>query len=185
MQLHIYNFLKLQFSRKQIFYLTLFLIIMILTILALNNVFSKSNYIPTWESAERITPTPLLKNILSKKETRSFDISSIKVMQIPSQGTGNLYIFDYGSPQFCGAFGCLYSVYNDSGELLLEFIAHSQLPKSQKLIKVGETINQDFPCLKITQNSNIDGLLSQTKFCYQKGKYVRLNQNLVSGGKND
>ena len=120
------------------------------------------------------------KKVITKKSTRNLDISSIKVMQIPSNGSGNLYIFDYGSPQLCGAGGCLYSVYNSYGKTLLEFIANPKLPKSQKLIKVGENVNQGFPCLNITQITDTDKLLSQTEFCYQNGNYVPLNKNFIT-----
>ncbi|MBV6625120.1 MAG: hypothetical protein KI793_19705 [Rivularia sp. (in: Bacteria)] len=127
-----------------------------------------------------VTPKSLLKKVVTKKSTRYLDISSIKVMRISLNGANNLYIFDYGSPQFCGAGGCLYSVYNYSGKTLLEFIANPKLPKPQKLIKVGENVNQGFPCLNITQITDTHKLLSQTEFCYQNGHYVPLNKNFIT-----
>ena len=153
---------------------------MIFTISALNYNLSENKDIATWKSVEEVTPKSLLKKVLSKKTARYLDIPSIKVMQIPSNGSGDLYIFDYGSPQLCGAGGCLYSVYNSDGKTLLEFIANPKLPKSQKLIKVGENVNQGFPCLNITQITDTDKLLSQTEFCYQNGNYVPLNKNFIT-----
>ena len=158
---------------------------MIFTVSALHTIFSENNHIVTWKSAESVTPQPLLKQVLSQKSTRYLDISSIKVIRIPSQGAGHLYIFDYASSQLCGAAGCLYSVYNKSGKLLLEFIANSELPYREKLIKVSETANQGFPCLTITQSTNTDGLLSQTEFCYQQGKYIALNKSFISQNNNE
>lgn len=158
---------------------------MIFTVSALHKSFFENNNIVKWKSAESVTPQPLLKQVLSQKSTRYLDISSIKVIRIPSQGAGHLYIFDYGSSQLCGAAGCLYSVYNKSGKPLLEFIANSQLPYREKLIKVSETANQGFPCLTITQSTNTDGLLSQTEFCYQQGKYVPLNKSFISQNINE
>ena len=140
----------------------------------------KNHSITTWENADEVIPKPLLKKVVTQKSTRYLDISLIKVMQIPSNGSGDLYIFDYGSPQLCGAGGCLYSVYNSDGKTLLEFIANSKLPKSQKLIKVGENVNQGFPCLNITQITDTDKLLSQTEFCYQNSTYVPLNKNFIT-----
>ncbi|MEM9925391.1 MAG: histidine kinase [Cyanobacteria bacterium P01_D01_bin.50] len=134
---------------------------------------------------EEVTAKYLLKKVITKKATSYLDISSIKVMQISSNGSGNLYIFDYGSPQLCGVAGCLYSVYNSDGKTLLEFIANPKLPKSQKLIKVGENVNQAFPCLNITQITDTDKLLSQIEFCYQNGHYVRLNKSFISENKNE
>ena len=180
MQPHIYQLLKLQLSKHKVIYLTLLVIFVILIIFAFYNNLSTKKRITTWINVEEVTPKSLLKKVITKKSTRYLDISLIKVMQIPSNGSGDLYIFDYGSPQLCGAGGCLYSVYNSDGKTLLEFIANPKLPKSQKLIKVGENVNQGFPCLNITQITDTDKLLSQTEFCYQNGNYVPLNKNFIT-----
>ena len=158
---------------------------MTLTVSTLYQSLFKNHSITTWKNADEVVPKLILKKVVTKQSTRYLDISLIKVMQIPSQSAGNLYIFDYGSPQLCGAAGCLYSVYNDSGKTLLEFIANPQLPKAQELVKVFKTANQGFPCLTITQSINTDKLLSQTKFCYQQGKYIRLNKNFITKTKNE
>ena len=180
MQLHICQFSKLQLSKHKVVYLTLLGIFIISIILAFYHNLSRKKRITTWKNVEEVTPKYLIKKVITKKSTRYLDISSIKVMQIPSNGSGNLYIFDYGSPQLCGAGGCLYSVYNSDGKTLLEFIANPKLPKSQKLIKVGENVNQGFPCLNITQITDTDKLLSKTEFCYQNGHYVPLNKSFIS-----
>ncbi|NJO30648.1 MAG: histidine kinase [Richelia sp. SL_2_1] len=185
MQQNIYIISKFKLNKNQVIALFLFIIVMIFTVSALHTSLSKNNPRLAWESAEIVVPQSLLKQILSQKSTRYLDISSIKVMRISSQDTGNLYIFDYGSPQLCGVGGCLYSVYNPKGKVLLEFIANPYLPPKEKLLQVSEIVNQGFPCLNITQSTDTDKLLSQTEFCYQQGKYIRLNQDFVSGGKNE
>ncbi|MEO0842166.1 MAG: histidine kinase [Cyanobacteria bacterium J06633_8] len=153
---------------------------MTLTVSTLYKSLFQNHPISTWENADEVIPKTLLKKVVTKQSTRYLDISSIKVMQIPSQGAGNLYLFDYGSPQLCGAAGCLYSVYNSDGKTLLEFIANPQLPKAQELVKVSKTANQGFPCLTITQIPDTYKLLSQTEFCYQNGHYIRLNKSFIS-----
>ena len=185
MQSNIYRFSKLPLSKNKIIALFLFIIVMIFTVSALHTSLSKNSPRLTWESAEIVVPQSLLKQVLSQKLTRHLDISSIKVMQISSHDAGNLYIFDYGSPQLCGVSGCLYSVYDIHGKAVLEFIANPYLPVAEKLVQVSETVNQGFPCLNITQSTDTDKLLSQTEFCYQQGKYIRLNQDFVSGGKHE
>ncbi|MEL6164150.1 MAG: histidine kinase, partial [Cyanobacteria bacterium J06628_3] len=174
------NFYKIRLSKSQAIILIICIIIMTLTVSTLYQSLLKNHSITSWKNAYEVVPKPLLKKVVTKKSTRYLDISSIKVMQIPSRGASNLYIFDYGSPQLCGAGGCLYSVYNSDGKTLLEFIANPKLPKSQKLIKVGENVNQGFPCLNITQITDTDKLLSQTEFCYQNGHYIRLNKNFIT-----
>ena len=180
MQSNIYTFYKRRLSKSKIIVLIICIIVMTLTVSTLYKSLFKNHSTTTWKNADKVVTKSLLKKVVTKKSTRYLDISSIKVMQIPSQSAaGNLHIFDYGSPQLCGAGGCLYSVYNSDGKTLLEFIANPQLPKSQKLIKVGENVNQGFPCLNITQITDTDKLLSQTEFCYQNGHYVRLNKSFI------
>ncbi len=176
MQSNLCIFYKIRLSKSQ----AIILIIMALTVSTLYQSLLKNHSITSWKNADEVVPKPLLKKVVTKQSTRYLDISSIKVMRIPPQGAGNLYLFDYGSPQLCGAAGCLYSVYNFDGKTLLEFIANPKLPKSQKLIKVGENVNQGFPCLNITQITDTNKLLSQTEFCYQNGHYVRLNKSFIS-----
>ncbi|NJN13348.1 MAG: histidine kinase [Richelia sp. RM1_1_1] len=183
MQQNIYKIYKFKLSKNQAIALLILINVMIFTVSALHISLSKNNSRLTWERAEGIVPQSVFKQVVSQKSTRPTDISSIKVMRISSQGAGNLYVFDYGSPQLCGATGCLYSVYNDSGKAVLEFIATPYLPVAEKLVQVSETVNQGFPCLNITQSIDTDKLLSQTEFCYQQGKYIRLNQDFIQARK--
>jgi hypothetical protein len=185
MQSHIYRFSKFRLSKNKFIVLIIFVIILIFTISALSYNLSENKDIATWKSVEEVTPQSLLKKVLTQKANRYLDISTIKVMRIPSKGAGNLYIFDYGSPKLCGAAGCLYSVYNSEGKTLLEFIANRNLPVGENLVEVSKTVNQGFPCLTITQRTNTDKLLSQTEFCYQQGKYVALNKSFISKNKSE
>jgi hypothetical protein len=179
MQHNIFRYPKFQLSKNQA--IALILCMVIISLIFSMKIF-KGSHTAIWENAS-ITPQHLLKQVISQNSVRYLKISSMQVMRISSPGAGNLYIFDFRSPQLCGAGGCLYSVYHASGKLLLEFIANSYLPPKEKLIQVDDTVNQGFPCLIITQNLNQDNLLSQTKFCYQDGKYIRLNKYFITGGK--
>ncbi len=180
MQHNIFRYSEFQLSKNKA-------IALILCMAIISIIFSmkslKVSHPATWENAESITPQHLLKQAISQNSVRYLKISSMQVMRISSQGAGNLYIFDFRSPQLCGTGGCLYSVYHESGKLLLEFIGNPHLPPKETLIQVDDTVNQGFPCLIITQNLNQDNLLSQTQFCYQDGKYIRLNKSFITGGK--
>jgi hypothetical protein len=137
-----------------------------------------------WQYAEILAPKPLLKTVLSQKSIRNPDISSIKVLTIPSRSAGNLYIFDYRSSQLCGTNECLYSVYNESGNILLEFIANPYLPPKENLVQATDIDNSRFPCLIITQPTSKANIVSRTRYCHHKGKYIRLNQGLTEVGNN-
>jgi hypothetical protein len=145
---------------------------------------SPNRKITGWQDAENIAPQSLLKTVLSQKAIQNLDVSSIKVLKIPSRAAGNLYIFDYRSPQLCGAGGCLYSVYNESGNMLLEFIANPYLPQKENLIQATDIDNSGFPCLIITQPTSKANIVSRTRYCHHKDKYIRLNQGLIEVGNN-
>jgi hypothetical protein len=193
MQQFFRQYFKLQLSenhaiskmqRGYAFVLILCVALVVVTISILNINSLENSRASTWKSAEDSTPQPLLKKILSQDSIRHINISLIKVMQVPSQGTGNLYIFDFRSPQLCGTGGCFYSVYNESGKPLLKLIANSHLPPKENLIQVSNTVRQGFPCLVITQNTAMENMVSRTQYCYQDREYVRFNQALTAVGTN-
>ncbi|NJR19922.1 MAG: histidine kinase [Calothrix sp. CSU_2_0] len=136
-----------------------------------------------WQYADILVPQALLKTVLSQKSIHNLDASSIKVLKISSRAAGNLYVFDYRSSQLCGAVGYLYSLYNESGNILLEFIANPYLPPKENLIQATDIDNSRFPCLIITQSTEQENIVSRTRYCYHKGKYIRLNRYLTEVGK--
>jgi hypothetical protein len=93
-------------------------------------------------------------------------------------------IFDYRSPRLCVTGGCLYSVYKEPGNILLEFIANPYLPPKENLIQITDIDNSGFPCLIITQPLSKANIVSRTRYCDHKGKYIRLNQTLTEVGNN-
>jgi hypothetical protein len=138
----------------------------------------------TWKEATSNTPSSLLKQVLSVKTMRQIDEKLIHVMQIPSREGKNFYVFDFRSPQLCGSKGCLYQIYDQSGQQHLELIANPNLPPSEKLIQVSNTSSQGFPCLIITQATTTENLVSRSLYCYRDSTYVRLNQDLTNVGAN-
>jgi hypothetical protein len=144
----------------------------------------QNSRVPTWKDAKDNVPQSLVKKALSFDSTGRVDEKSVKVMQIPSQGAGTLYIFDFRSPQLCGINGCVYEVYHETGKLLLQLIANPNLPPKENLIQVANTVHQGFPCLIFTQNTTTENMVSRTLYCYQGERYVRFNQALTTAGVN-
>lgn len=161
------------------------LVISVITITPIShtNFFSNTRAL-AWKEATRNTPSSLLKKVLSIKPMRQIDEKLIHVMQIPSSGGKNFYIFDFRSPQLCGSKGCLYQIYDQSGQQHLELIANPNLPPSEKLIQVSNVSNQGFPCLVITQATTTENLVSRSLYCYRDSNYVRFNQALTNVGAN-
>ncbi|BDA73812.1 hypothetical protein CAL7716_079780 [Calothrix sp. PCC 7716] len=169
----------LKFAKYQVLVLIGIAKIVILILLFKLN-FTFHNPTPTWENALSNTPTSLLKKVLSVDAVRGIEQKSVKVMQISSNGASKLYLFDYHSPKLCGAKGCIYSMYTESGELILQVIANPYLPPLVNLFQVSETVNQKFPCLVITQSTANENMLSRTLYCYQGHEYARFNESLTA-----
>ncbi|NJO65917.1 MAG: histidine kinase [Richelia sp. RM2_1_2] len=126
----------------------------------------------SWQNAVDIVPQPLLTQVLSFLSKTKIDKKSIKVLKIPSTGAGILFIFDFRSSQLCGVGGCLYEVYHESGEGLLQVIAKEQLPPSQQLIKVQNDTNEPFPCINLFQQTTMKYMISENKYCFDTGRYT-------------
>ncbi|BAY67050.1 hypothetical protein NIES22_71940 (plasmid) [Calothrix brevissima NIES-22] len=141
---------------------------------------ANNNRTTTWRNAKEIAPPLLIKKVLSLNPIARIDDKSLKVMQIPSQGAGDLYIFDLRSPQLCGIGGCLYLIYHESGKLLLPLIANPNLPPKEELMRASNTITGKFPCLVVTQPTLNENILSRTKYCYQNQKFIRFNEEFFS-----
>lgn len=140
-----------------------------------NSLSNKSNT-PNWKSAKEIVNAPLLKKVLSSASTNKLDEKAVKVMPITSSDGVHVFVFDFHSPQLCGAGGCLYQVYHESGKLLLQVIANPQLPPKEDLIRVSSRDLQTFPCLIFTQTTDIENMVSRTDYCFDSGRYTRFSE---------
>jgi hypothetical protein len=182
MQLIFRQFFNLKYPKYQATLAITCVVLFVVPALLLKSNFSKKSHAPTWQDASDIAPPSLVKKALSFDSTGRIDDKSIKVMQIPSQGSGHLYIFDFRSPQLCGVGGCVYLVYHESGKLLLQLIANPNLPPKEELFRTSDTVINGFPCLVVTQTTATENMVSHTQYCYQSGRFVRLNEAFSTVG---
>jgi hypothetical protein len=176
------QFLKLKLTKNAVFILIFSAAIIAIFISVTNVNFDKNSRTPSWKNIRDNVPSSLVKKVLSGQSMRQVDLKLIKVMQIPSNGKGKLYIFDFRAAKLCGNLGCFYQVYHESGQLLWQFIANPHLPPKENLIQVSDVVNQDFPCLVVTQSTESENMVSRTLYCYQDGRYTRFNQALTAVG---
>ncbi|AFY57299.1 hypothetical protein Riv7116_4889 [Rivularia sp. PCC 7116] len=137
-----------------------------------------------WQNAVDVVPQPLLAQVKSSLPETKLEKKSIKVLKISLNGAGELFVFDYRSPELCGVAGCLYEVYHSEGERLLQIIADSKLPSSQKLIHVKNYTFMPFPCLIFTQKTNMNSMVSLNKYCFDTGKYNHFHETWTPVEKN-
>jgi hypothetical protein len=157
--------------------LVLLTTIIVLSSLVLNlKSSSNKSRTPTWKSAKDVVNERLLKQVLASASTNKLDEKAVKVMPITSSDSVHVFVFDFHSPQLCGASGCLYQVYHESGKLLLQVIANPHLPPKEDLIKVSSRALQAFPCLIFTQTTDMENMVSRTDYCFDSGRYTRFGE---------
>ncbi|BAY23855.1 hypothetical protein NIES2100_36480 [Calothrix sp. NIES-2100] len=143
---------------------------------------SNKSRTPTWKPAKEIVNAPLFKKVLANASTNKLDDQAVKVMPITSSNGVHVFVFDFRSPQLCGASGCLYQVYHESGKLLLQVIANPHLPPKEDLIKVSSRDLQAFPCLIFTQTTDMENMVSRTDYCFDSGRYTRFGETWTDVG---
>ena len=184
MQSIVNRFLNIKSPKRQAILLTIACIVLfIITALLVKKTLS-TNSVGTWTAAQDITPVSLIQRALRQNSIGGVEAKSIKVLQVPSHGAGKLYIFDFQSSQLCGAGGCIYPVYQESGKLFLSVIANPNLPKGEMLIRADDTVQNGFSCLVITQSTHTEGMVSRFQYCYQGAGFVKFNEALTEVGEN-
>lgn len=174
------NFLAFKFFTCSLFALCILIAtsLWILSLISNSNKYQfnkKSEYV--WENAYDAVPQSLLAQVKSSLPETKLKKKSIKVLKISLDSAGELFVFDYRSPELCGVGGCLYEVYRSEGERLLQIIANPNLPPSQQLIKVDDSIFKPFPCLIFTQNTTYKRMVSENEYCFDTGKYRHFHES--------
>ena len=136
-----------------------------------------------WQNAVDVVPQTLLAQVKSSLPETKLDKKSIKVLKISLDSGGELFVFDYRSPELCGVGGCLYEVYRSEGERLLQIIANPNLPPSQQLIKIDDSVFKPFPCLIFTQNTTYKRMVSENEYCFDTGRYSHFHETWTPIGK--
>ncbi|EKE99550.1 hypothetical protein FDUTEX481_09810 [Tolypothrix sp. PCC 7601] len=143
---------------------------------------SNKSYAPTWKPAKEIVNAPLFKKVLAHASTNKLDDQAVKVIPISSSDGIHVFVFDFHAPQICGAGGCLYQVYHESGKLLLQVMANPHLPPKEDLIRVSSRDIQVFPCLIFTQTTDMENIVSRTDYCFDSGRYTRFGETWTGIG---
>ena len=136
-----------------------------------------------WQNAVDVVPQSLLAQVKSSLPETKLEKKSIKVLKISLDSAGELFVFDYRSPELCGVGGCLYEVYRSEGERLLQIIANPNLPPSQQSIKIDDSVFKPFPCLIFTQNTTYKRMVSENEYCFDTGRYSHFHETWTPIGK--
>ncbi len=159
----------------QIIAITLIVSILILILIFVSSQFKSLNKTKglNWENAKVDLSLSLLNKIINDKP--QVKPENLKFMSISKD---NLYLFDFNSPQLCGTAGCVYSLYDSTGKLLLQVVADSSLPPKSKFkfIDTYQNTNNKLPCIIFSQADWNEPKVSHTEFCYVQSKFKPVNQ---------
>ncbi len=132
-----------------------------------------------WNYATDNLSPALIQKITSIEDRGKIKFEKIRYIQI-----NNLYLFDYNSSKFCGIGGCLYSLYDNQANLLLNIVDDFKLPKKSDInfIKIIKSVNSKFPCLVFSHVLDQDYLshnhlkVIHNEYCYLGHRFQRINQ---------
>jgi hypothetical protein len=135
-----------------------------------------------WDKAKNIVPAAVLEEVITKNTILNPKAVAQDVLTWNVQGKdGKLTIFDFNTPEVCGALGCLYTGYwfRDNQPITQVFLSylHPNIPQNQHLFQVGEYRNQ-LPCFKVMQIEN--NQLRQLNFCFNGNNYQLADNELFA-----
>lgn len=136
-----------------------------------------------WKKAVDVVSTPVLEQVIrdnTELNTKAA-VENILVWDVAVKDD-NFRLFNFNSPEVCGALGCLYAGYwfkpnQPITEVFLSYL-NSNLPPGKQLLAVGETRNQSLPCIKVLQTEKQQ--LRQLNYCFNGNRYQVADSQLLA-----
>lgn len=130
-----------------------------------------------WQKATTVVPEAVIEQVI--QTNTDMDVAQAKETLLAwsvNGKEGKLTLFNFNTPNLCGALGCLYTGYwlreNQSAVEVFQNYLNPNLPANKPLIQMGEDRGQALPCLQVLQmegDSLRDGKaerLRQLHFCF-------------------
>lgn len=133
--------------------------------------------------AYKAVPEEILKKAIAENYfapgNASLDPKTVEVFEVSGRSGKKFFIFNFNTPNLCGISGCLYAVYNSTGEEILSLYLQPNLPENFKLFDIQERLSDDLPCLVISQPNSSNGSQKVTtvfssQYCYQENTRTML-----------
>ncbi|WP_353933345.1 hypothetical protein WJM97_22935 (plasmid) [Okeanomitos corallinicola TIOX110] len=136
-----------------------------------------------WKKAADVVSTSVLEQVIrdnTELNTKAA-VENILVWDV-SVKDGNFRLFNFNTPEVCGALGCLYAGYwfkqnQPITQVFLSYLNPS-LPPGKQLLAVGETRNQSLPCIKVLQTEKQQ--LRQLNYCFNGNRYQVADSQLLA-----
>ncbi|MBK1988516.1 hypothetical protein A0J48_013375 [Sphaerospermopsis aphanizomenoides BCCUSP55] len=135
-----------------------------------------------WKKAVDVVSTPVLEQVIRDNTELNTKAAAENIL-VWDVGVkdGNFRLFNFNTPEVCGALGCLYAGYwfkqNQLTQVFLSYLNPS-LPPGKQLSFVGETTNQSLPCIKVLQAEKQQ--LRQLNYCFNGNRYQVADSQLLA-----
>lgn len=141
---------------------------------------SSSTAIVPWQKAIAVVPEAVIEQVI--QTNTDLDVAQAKETLLAwsvDGKEGKLTLFNFNTPNLCGALGCLYTGYwlreNQSAVEVFQNYLNPNLPANKPLIQVGDDRGQALPCLEVLQMAG--DRLRQLNYCFNSNsRSERLRQ---------
>jgi hypothetical protein len=136
-----------------------------------------------WQRATSVVPQRVLEQVIQEYTELDATQTAETLLAWDIEGKrGKLTLFNFNTPDLCGALGCLYAGYwlQEDSPITTVFLSYlnPSLPQGQPLFQVGEYREQALPCLRVLQ---MDGdRLRQLNYCFNSDRYQLTNSQLFT-----
>ncbi|MTJ55831.1 hypothetical protein FJR38_25785 [Anabaena sp. UHCC 0253] len=137
----------------------------------------------TWHKAVNLVSSSVVEQVIGENTNLNPQTSVDNTLAVNVAGKdGNLTIFNFNTPDVCGALGCLYAGYwfkpnQPITQVFLSYL-NPTLPPGKQLLAVGENRNQSLPCVKVLQTEKQQ--LRQLNFCFNGNRYQVADSQLLA-----
>lgn len=136
-----------------------------------------------WKKAVDVISTTVLEQVIRDNTELNIKaaVENILVWDVGVKD-GNFRLFDFNTPDVCGALGCLYAGYwfKSNQPITQVFLTYlnPNLPSGKKLLAIGETRNQSLPCMRVLQTDKQQ--LRQLNYCFNGNRYQVTDSQLLA-----
>ena len=136
-----------------------------------------------WQKATAVVPEPVLEQVIQANTNLDMAQAKETLLAWTVDGKeGKLTLFNFNTPNLCGALGCLYAGYwlreNQSAVEVFQNYLNPNLPANKLLFQVGENRGQALPCLEVLQMEG--DRLRQLNYCFNGDRYQLADSQLFT-----
>lgn len=135
----------------------------------------------SWQKATAVVPEPVLEQGIQANTDLDMAQAKETLLAWTVDGkAGKLTLFNFNTPNLCGALGYLYAGYwlreNQAAVEVFQNYLNPNLPANKPLFQVGENRGQPLPCLEVLQMES--DRLRQLNYCFNGDRYQLANSQL-------